>query len=81
MIVYEAIKKVNGRINEKTLAETLDIAKVQARNWVRLSEEAEWADESPDWDWREEPKKVVLLNAPTDEEVIIKRRGVKTKDE
>lgn len=47
MIVFEAIKEVNGRTNEKQLAETLDLAKVQARNWVRLDGEPEWVDESP----------------------------------
>lgn len=79
MIVFEAIKKCNGRVTEKTLAETLDLAKVKARNWVRLSEPELWEDRSPEWDWKEKPKRVVLVNAPKDEEIIIKRRAVSTK--
>lgn len=81
MIVFETIKKVNGRTSEKALAETVDLAKVKARNWVRLDGEAEWSDESPGYDWGEEPKKLALENPPRDTEVVIKRRGVKTKDE
>lgn len=80
MVVYEAVREYEGRKKESTLAETVDVAKAKARNWVNLSEPAEWVDESPEWDYKDEPKKLVLQNTASDVNVYIKRRGVSSED-
>lgn len=80
MVLYEAIRKYEGRRTNTQLAETLELAKVEARNWVNLSNPPEWVDESPEWDYKDKPKKLVLQNTPNDTEVFVQRRGVKSEN-
>ena len=74
--VYEVVRKYEGRVQYRNLAETVGRAKVAARNEVSINRPPEWTDETPDHDYKDTPKKLVLENTPKDTEVYIKRRSV-----
>lgn len=76
MSIYEVIKKYEGRVQFRQLAETVERAKVAARNEVSLNRPPEWRDETPEYDYKDSPKKLVLENTNDDIELTINRRGV-----